>query len=953
MLIINYRFITGDNKVLIIVASFRSLFRSYSVVRLQSSRRVVVNNRIKPLLFNLRNDQILLTKTLVSSVTGIQTKKMPEEQASDAVKAFERLPKTIVPKNYSISLKPDLEKFVFDGSEIVTIEIKEETQRVVLNVKNLELLTAEYKSSKGEALIATGIEINPKEERANINFPSALKPGTGDLHIVFKGVLNDKMKGFYRSKYASVEGQPDRYAAVTQFEATDARQAFPCWDEPAIKATFEINLTVPKDQVALSNMPIISSQPNSSNAELKDVKFGVTPIMSTYLVAFIVGEFDYVEGKSADGVDVRVYTPVGKKDQGLFALEVTVKTLPYYKDYFNIAYPLPKMDLIAISDFASGAMENWGLVTYRETCLLVDPKNTSADRKQWIALVVGHELAHQWFGNLVTMEWWTHLWLNEGFASFVEYLCVDELYPNYHIWMQFLTQSYTRAMDLDALHNSHPIEVPVGHPSEIDEIFDEISYSKGASVIRMLHRYLGDSDFKKGMAAYLEKHKYQNTQTEDLWDALEESSGKPVRQVMTTWTKQKGFPVISVTQTQDGNNRHLTLRQDKFCADGKLPDAERECLWMIPISVITSLSPNQSVSDTLFSTRKGEVVLNNVGANDWIKLNKDTVGTYRVQYSPEMLQQLLPAIESKSLPPLDRLGLQNDLVALVQAGRSPTTELLKLMDAYRNEDDYAVWSSINACLGRLNVLTSHTDFQEAYHVYGRRLLNGIHQKLGWEPKKEEKHTDTLLRSLAINRLAVFQDPAVLKQAKLMFDAHVAGTAVIPADIRSAVYSAVAQSCDEKIFNSLFKLYRETDLHEEKDRVSRAMGAVKDASFIARVLEFAMSNEVRAQDTVFVVASVAMTKPGRDKAWSFFRDNRNVFQERYNSGHLIARLVKLLTENFASEEKAQEVDDFFAKNVFSGTERTVQQSLEQIRLNTEWLNRDATEIKNYINNSIST
>lgn len=282
------------------------------------------------------------------------------------------------------------------------------------------------------------------------------------------------------------------------------------------------------------------------DGEFRVLKFDKTPIMSTYLVAVVVGEYDFVEGKSSDGVLVRVYTPKGKKEQGQFALEVATKVLPYYNKYFNIAYPLPKMDLIAIADFSAGAMENWGLVTYRETCLLVDPQNTSTVRKQWIALIVGHELAHQWFGNLVTMEWWTHLWLNEGYASFVEFLCVAHLFPEYDIWTQFVTDTYIKALELDALKNSHPIEVPVGHPSEIDEIFDDISYNKGASVIRMLHSYIGDEDFRKGMSLYLNRHSYSNALTEDLWAALEEASSKPVGDVMSTWTKQQGFPVLKV-----------------------------------------------------------------------------------------------------------------------------------------------------------------------------------------------------------------------------------------------------------------------------------------------------------------------------------------------------------------------------------------------------------------------
>lgn len=308
---------------------------------------------------------------------------------------------------------------------------------------DLELTSVKLEYNDGGAdscINPSEVRLNAADETATVLFGNALPEGDATLYCEFNGEINDKMKGLYRSKYLTPGGE-ERYAAVTQFEATDARRCFPCWDEPAIKATFDITLEVPLDRVALSNMPVKEEKTNGGK---KIVHYDTTPIMSTYLVAFVVGEYDFVEKKSRDGVLVRVYTPVGKSKQGMFALEVAARVLPYYKEYFDIAYPLPKIDLIAIADFSAGAMENWGLVTYRETCLLVDEEHTSAVRRQWIALVVGHELAHQWFGNLVTMEWWTHLWLNEGYASFVEFLCVNHLFPEYDIWTQFVTENYIR-----------------------------------------------------------------------------------------------------------------------------------------------------------------------------------------------------------------------------------------------------------------------------------------------------------------------------------------------------------------------------------------------------------------------------------------------------------------------------------------------------------------------------
>lgn len=588
------------------------------------------------------------------------------------------------------------------------MQVVSPTNRIVLNSLDLNLIDASVTTSEGSTLTPEKINISVENETAELLFSQDVPAGKHSVQINFTGEINDKMKGLYRSKYTSPSGE-ERYAAVTQFEATDARRCFPCWDEPAIKATFDISLIVPPKLESLSNMPVKSTK---QVGDLVSYEFERTPIMSTYLVAAVVGEYDYVEDRSADGVLVRVYTPRGKKEQGRFALEVATKVLPYYKQYFDIAYPLPKIDLIAIADFSAGAMENWGLVTYRETCLLVDPEHTSAVRKQWIALVVGHELAHQWFGNLVTMEWWTHLWLNEGYASFVEFLCVDHLFPEYDIWTQFVTDIYIRALELDCLENSHPIEVPVGHPSEIDEIFDDISYNKGASVIRMLHNYIGDADFRKGMNLYLTKHQYKNTSTEDLWAALEEASKKPVETVMSTWIKKMGFPVVTVNLEQNGDSTTLKITQDKFSTGEKKPVNEEP--WMIPIYFSTSQKPKEISKSIVLQSKETTIPLPNIGTNDWVKINPGTVGFYRTQYSSDMLTRFIPAIHDKSLPPLDRLGLLDDLFAMVQAGQTSTVEALKLMQAFIKEDNYTVWSTIANCLGKLDVLLSHTDCGEAF-----------------------------------------------------------------------------------------------------------------------------------------------------------------------------------------------------------------------------------------------
>ncbi|XP_045180065.2 puromycin-sensitive aminopeptidase-like [Mercenaria mercenaria] len=858
---------------------------------------------------------------------------------------FQRLPTTVKPVNYDIQLKPNLKTFVFEGIESINIEVSSPTKTVTLNSIEIEISSVSY-LAEGETSEVTGaVEYKKENETASFTFPSELKVGKGLLKIQFTGELNDRMKGFYRSKYTGPDGE-DRYAAVTQFEASDARRSFPCWDEPALKATFDITLIVPKNRVALSNMPVVSETEDLAHSNHKVVKYDRSPIMSTYLLAFVVGEYDFVEGQDVNGVKIRVYTPVGKKEQGQFALDVAVKTLPFYKNYFNIAYPLPKIDLIAIADFSAGAMENWGLVTYRETALLIDPQNSSSKTKQWVALVVGHELAHQWFGNLVTMEWWTHLWLNEGFASWIEYLCVDHCFPEFDIWTQFVNQDLGRALELDALHTSHPIEVPVGSPDEVDEIFDAISYSKGASVIRMLHDYIGDADFRKGMNSYLTEFAYKNTFTEDLWASLGTASGKPVGKIMTTWTKQMGFPVIKVSEKQDGTKRVLEISQEKFNADGKTKEGE-STQWLVPITVCTSESPEKPVKIVLLEEAKMTIELDDVKPETWVKLNAGSVGVYRVQYSSEMLDRFVPAVRDKALSSRDRLGLQNDLFALARAGLASSVDVLKVAEGYVNEDNYTVWSDLTMNLSTISNMIQYTDAEEAYKQFARSLYGPVAKKLGWESKPDEGVLTAMLRDLVLLVMGRSGDPDTIAEATKRFEAHCEGKCTIPADLRATVYATVLTNGNEETYNKMLKLYDSTDLQEEKVRISRLLGKVKTESLIKRTLEFAMSDKVRSQDTVFVIAGVTGSKLGRDMGWTFVKQNWDALHKRYQGGFLLSRITKCMTEHFVTEDKAKEIEEFFKANPAPAAERSIQQAVENVRLNAQWMKNQSEKVTSFL------
>jgi len=858
-------------------------------------------------------------------------------------KPFSRLPTNVIPSHYTISLKPDLVAHTFEGIAEVKVDVKEAVKTIVCNANELAIHTATV--SSGASVLSTSVDLDKENETVTLKLSEELGPGPSVVTYKFTGILNDKMRGFYRTKY-TVDGE-ERYAAVTQFEATDARQAFPCWDEPAVKATFDMVITGPKDRVILSNMPEIESKEDSSDPKCKVVKFATTPIMSTYLVAIVVGEFDYIEDKSEEGITVRVYSPLGKKEQGRFALECAVKSITFYSKFFNVPYPLAKYDMIAIPDFSSGAMENWGLVLYRETCILVDPLNSSQSSKQWVAIVVCHETAHQWFGNLVTMEWWTHLWLNEGFASFMENLTTDSLYPEFSIWEQFVPGTLIEALKLDALKNSHPIEVDVGHPSEVDEIFDSISYNKGASVIRMLYDWIGDAAFKTGMHNYLTKYSYGNTETPQLWAELESASSLPVNRVMKSWTEQMGFPCITVTSQQEGNDRVLSLSQSKFTGDGKCNGDSATARWQIPVSIV---SQNNKDVKKIMMESESEVTtvrLNNVSASDWVKVNPGVVGFYRVHYSQRDLELLCEAVKAKALPAVDRLNILDDLFSLIAAGKAKTVDGLRLLKNYQGEDSYIVWNNISHHIASLSVIIADQDFYCEWERFIIDLFATIKGSITWDPVSGEDHLTTLLRSLVISRLGKAGDQEIRKEAKRRFDLHANGGAQICPDIRSAVYSIVASMGQDEDYVTMVRLHSEAELHEEKERIARAgLASFSNKALLAKALEFSISPAVRAQDSVHMISSVAAKRLGRDISWQFFKDKFVILSERYQSGFLLSRLVKSCCSDFLSEERAMEVEKFFLDHPLPGSERNVAQAIETIRLNAAWLGRDQADMASF-------
>jgi len=852
------------------------------------------------------------------------------------------LPSNVIPQKYTLKLQPDFEDFTFQGEEIIDVQISESTSVILLNSSDIEIQSAALVRD-GVTTIASGIAHDQHVETATISFGQPLTTGAAQLTIKFTGILNDKLRGFYRSQYTTAQGET-KYLATTQFEATDARQAFPCWDEPARKAKFEATLVVPENMVAISNTPIITSDP--AGPGLKSVTFAETPVMSTYLLAFVIGDLTHIEKEAASGTRVGVWTTQGKEEQGRFALDTSVKLLSFFNDYFGIPYPLEKLDHIAIPDFAAGAMENWGAVTYRETALLVDPQNSSAGTRQRVAEVVAHEMAHMWFGDLVTMQWWDDLWLNESFASWMGTKAVDWLFPEWQMWTQFVNMDTSRALSLDGLKNSHPIEQEVKDPAEVSQLFDAISYSKGASVIRMLEQFLTPEVFRQGLYRYLSGHQYQNAQTLDLWSALEEASQQPVTSIMGTWTGQMGYPVLDVSARQSGGQTEITLSQERFVYDSLLGEGEAEATtWQVPIRVVAS-GDSQPVSLVMNDRQASVTLALGTGSQQWFKVNPLQTGFYRVNYSAEDWERLIPAIESLALPATDRLGIQNDAYALSRAGLLPITQFLSLARAYANEDDASVWSDLASNLREIETLIAQEPYHGAFQSFARNLFRPAARRIGWEARTGEGHLDALLRSTVLSQAGNYQDSEVLQQASEQFAKYRAEPASVRPDLRGVVYSLAAQAGNEYTYQQLWDLERKASLQEEKIRLLISLARFNQPELLEDALERSLTDDVRSQDSITVISAVAGNIRGRQPAWDFVKDNWAELDRRYGGGGFgIMRLVSI-TNNFAEMDKLADVETFFQEHPAPAAERTIRQALERIRLNATWVEKNRSELSTW-------
>lgn len=691
----------------------------------------------------------------------------------------ELLPANVIPRHYDLTLEPDFEKLTYDGTVVIDLDVADDSKVISLHTIDLKLHSAKI-SSAGQTISSwPKITTDEKTQVTTLAFDTAVSKGSkAQLEIKFTGELNDKMAGFYRATYKNPDGSPG-VLATTQMEPTDARRAFPCFDEPSLKAEYTVTLVADKKLTCLSNMDVASE--TEVEGGKKAVKFNKSPLMSTYLLAFVVGELNMIES-NAFRVPVRVYAPPGYDiEHGRFSLDLAAKTLAFYEEVFGIAFPLPKMDQIAIPDFSAGAMENWGLITYRIVDLLLDEKVSGAATKERVAEVVQHELAHQWFGNLVTMDWWDGLWLNEGFATWASWYSCNKFYPEWNVWQTYVTDSLQRALSLDSLRSSHPIEVPVKKADEINQIFDAISYSKGSCVLRMLSTYLGEDTFLEGVRKYLKKHAYGNTVTGDLWSSLSDASGRDIDSVMDTWTKHVGFPVVTVTEKDD---KTITVKQNRFLRTGDLKPEEDEILYPIFLGLRSKSGVDSSVT---LDTREKDISVD----GDFFKLNANHTGIFRTAYSPERLKKLGEAAKQGLLSVEDRAGMIADAGALAASGHQKTSGVLNLLKGLDTETEFVVWNEIIARVSSVQSTWVFEDkpVREGLEKFQRDLVSKKAHEIGWEFSDKDGHVEQQMKAMMFGSAGLSGDETIIKAAKEMFGKYMAGdkSAVHP-NIRGSVFS---------------------------------------------------------------------------------------------------------------------------------------------------------------------
>ncbi|KAL3600265.1 Aminopeptidase 2 mitochondrial [Fusarium poae] len=856
------------------------------------------------------------------------------------------LPKNVKPLHYDLTLEPNFETFKYEGTVVIDFDVVEDSTSIALNTVDLEIHDTLVEANGSTISSSPTLDYDKDSQTTTITFDKTIPAGQkARLTQRFTGTLNDDMAGFYRSSYKDEQGNT-KYIATTQFEATDARRAFPCLDEPALKATFTVTLIADKDLVCLGNMDVASEKEVDSKVtgkKSKSITYNKTPIMSTYLLAFIIGDLKQYETNNFR-VPIRVWcTPDQNLDHAVFSAELAARTLEFYEEQFGSKYPLPKMDMVAVPDFAAGAMENWGLITYRVVDLLLDEKTSSAVTKKRVAEVVQHELAHQWFGNLVTMDFWDGLWLKEGFATWMSWYSSNAFYPEWRIWEGYVTEDLRSALSLDSLRSSHPIEVPVKRADEVNQIFDAISYEKGSCVLRMISKYLGEDVFLKGIRIYLDRHAYANTETTDLWAALSEASGKDVERVADIWTKKVGYPVVAVTE--DESKGTINVKQNRFLRTADVKPEEDEVLYPVFLNLRTKEGIQE---DLALNVREADF---KVPDFDFYKVNSGHSGIYRTSYTSERLQKLGQNAKAGLLGVEDRAGMIADAGALAAAGYQKTSGLLSLLQGFDSEDEFIVWDEITLRVASLRDawIFEEDDVNKALKAFQRDLVSKKANEIGWNISSSDDFTAQRFKALMFGKAAIVEDEAAKKAAFELFEKFISGDreAVQP-NLRSSVFGVVLSYGGEAEYNAVLKEYETAKQSSERNTALRSLGFAKDPALMKRTLAYTLSDNVKTQDIYMPLAGLRAHKEGVLALWGWVKENWDVLTKRLPPGmSLLGDMVAISTSSFTHGDQIDDVKKFFEEKGSKGFELELAQSLDSMKAKQNWLARDKDDVKQWL------
>lgn len=844
----------------------------------------------------------------------------------DDMQTVKRLLEQFAPINYDLSVYLNRLGRSFEGTVIIDGILMADSDSVSLHSKHLDIKSVKINGKEAEFSFGDDDELI-------LSMPG-LKKGQHEICIIYSGKITDNMHGIYPCFYEH-DGVKKELIA-TQFESHFAREAFPCIDEPAAKATYDLALSTELDVVVLGNMPI-------KNQTTQDDKlitvFETTPIMSSYLLAWVVGELHNKSAYTKTGVEVNVWATLAQSEDNLdFPLDIAARTIDFFGEYFDTPYPLPKCDLVALPDFAQGAMENWGLLTFREIALLVDPVKTSTTIKQYVATVIAHEVSHQWFGNLVTMEWWNDLWLNESFASLVEYIAVDALEPDWNIWFDFASHESVFALRRDSLTGVQPVQVDVNHPDEICSLFDgAIVYAKGARLLKMLLRYIGEDAFRAGLKEYFKTYAYKNTKSSDLWRSLSDASGKNLEPFMNSWIKQPGFPVVHLSM----KDNVVELSQERLT--GRL-DEKPDTLWPI------TLNSNCEDMPDIFDERS--IRLENITLPAPLRLNVSSDAHFITHYDHGLLMRLVEQIKNDELPINDRMQLLNEYAILANAGITSYAELIPIIEAYRNESAEAVWGMINLGIGELKKFVEDDEAAETkLRALAGSLAKSQYERLGWNELPNESEADTKLRSVIIGLMIYSENPSVISTAKGMF--HSTDIDRLDPELRPHIITAAVRfdQGDSSIINTLFEKYQSTQSSELRQDICCSLSSTTRLENIRLILnKLTDTSIIRSQDTARWVVHLMRNRHGREMAWQWIIDNWDWIKSTFGGDKSYDDYPRYSASILHTRQHLNEYTEFFTPlKTEPALTRIIDIGINEIKNRVDIMERDSEAVKNALRN----